>query len=201
MTPGDFSAQCETLKQTGANYAFLANTAESNVALLKACAQVGVNTQFLTNIYGWDRSAAKEAGDAGNGLIWVVSVARWNEDVPGMKLVREVSRESDPNGQVDYRSAHYIRGVCSAFLMRDAMVAADKAGGVTGPNIKKAFEEMRDHVPEGLEGVCLKSTWTPTDHRGTTTVRLYRSDYNLGAITEQKVYETTIPLRPDWLGW
>lgn len=199
LTPGDFSAQCETMKQNGANFAFLANTAESNVALLRHCAKVGVTTQFLTNIYGWDRAAAKEAGDAGNGVIWAVSVARWNEDVPGMKLVREISRQSDP--QADYRSAHYIRGICSAFLMRDAMLAADKAGGVTGPNIKKGFEEMKDHVPEGLEGVCLPSTWTQTDHRGTTTVRLYRSDYNLGAITETKVFETTIPLRPDWLGW
>ena len=200
LTPGDFSAQCETLKQSGANFAFLANTAESNVALVKACADAGVNTQFLTNVYGWDEQAAQKAGDAGNGLVWVVSVARWGDDVPGMTLVREVSKESDPSGK-EYRSAHYIRGVCSAFLMRDAMLAADKAGGVTGPNVKKAFEEMRDHVPAGLEGVCLKSTWTPTDHRGTTTVMLYRNDFNYGTVTAQKVYQTTIPLRPDWLGW
>jgi branched-chain amino acid transport system substrate-binding protein len=201
LTPGDFTAQCETLKQTGANFAYLANTADSNVALLKSCARLGVSTQFLSNVYGWDLSAAKEAGDAGNGLVWVVTVARWGADVPGMALVREVSRQSDPNGQVADRSAHYIRGVCSAFLMRDAMLAADRAGGVTGPNIKKAFEEMRDHVPPGLEGVCLKTTWTPTDHRGTTTVMLYRNDDNLGTVTAEKVFETTIPLRPDWLGW
>jgi branched-chain amino acid transport system substrate-binding protein len=200
LSPGDFSAQCETLKQSGADYAFLANTSDSNVALVKACAAQGVATQFLTNIYGWDEDAAKKAGDAGNGLVWVVSVARWGADVPGMKLVRDVSMESDPSGK-DYRSAHYIRGVCSAFLMRDAMVAADKAGGVTGGNIKKAFEEMRDHVPVGLDGVCLPSTFTPNDHRGTTTVMLYENDYNFGNITAQKVYQTTIPLRPDWLGW
>jgi branched-chain amino acid transport system substrate-binding protein len=108
---------------------------------------------------------------------------------------------SDPNGQVT-RSIHYIRGVCTAFFMRDAMAAAAKMeGGITGTNIKKAFEEMRDHVPAGLEGVCLKSTWTPQDHRGTTSVLLYRNEYNLGTVTAQRVYETTIPLRPDWLGW
>ncbi|MFO1153360.1 MAG: ABC transporter substrate-binding protein [Rhodospirillales bacterium] len=200
LTPGDFSAQCQSLKDSGANFAFLANTAESNVALVKACAKAGVSTQFLTNIYGWDEVAAKEAGDAGNGLVWVVTVAPWGDDVPGMQLVRQVSKESDPTGQL-YRSAHYIRGVCSAFLMRDAMVMADKAGGITGPNIKKAFEEMHDHVPAGLEGVCLKSTWTSTDHRGTTTVLLYRNDYNYGTVTAQRVYVTTIPPRPDWLGW
>ena len=62
--------------------------------------------------------------------------------------------------------------------MRDAMLAADKAGAITGPSIKKALEEMRDHVPAGLEGVCLPTTFTPEDHRGTTTVILYRNDFN-----------------------
>jgi branched-chain amino acid transport system substrate-binding protein len=200
LTPGDYSAQCESLKQSGANYAFLANTADSNVALLQACAAEGVTTQFLTNIYGWDEQAAKQAGDPGNGLVWVVSVARWGSDVPGMKTLREVSMESDPSGK-EYRPAHYIRGVCSAFLMRDAMAGAAKTGAITGANIKKAFEEMRDHVPAGLDGVCLPSTWTPNDHRGTTTVMLYQNDYNFGNVTAQKVYQTTIPLRPDWLGW
>jgi branched-chain amino acid transport system substrate-binding protein len=200
LSPSDFSAQCQTLKNSGANFAFLANTSESNVALVKACATEGVSTQFLTNIYGWDQAAAKQAGDAGNGIVRAVSVAPWGSDVPGMTLVREVSKISDPSGN-EYRSTHYIRGVCSAFLMRDAMVAAEKMGGITGANIKKAFEQMRDHVPAGLEGVCLPSTWTPNDHRGTTTVMLYRNDYNYGNVTLQKVYQTTIPLRPDWLGW
>lgn len=200
LTPSDYTAQCETLKQTGAQFAFLANTAESNVALLKACAKQGVATQFMTNIYGWDEEAGKQAGDAGNGLVWVVSVARWGDDVPGMETVRKVSKESDPSG-ADHRSVHYIRGVCSAFLMRDAMQGAAKMGEISGANIKKAFEDMRDHVPQDLEGVCLPTTLTPTDHRGTTTVMLYRNDYNFGTVTQTKVYTTTIPLRPDWLGW
>lgn len=201
LTPSDYSAQCQTLKQTGANFAFLANTAESNVHLLKDCARLGVATQFLTNIYGWDEAAAQQAGDAGNGLVWVVSVARWGDDVPGMKTVREVSAQSDPDHQQQAQPVHYIRGVCSAFLMRDAMKMANESGAITGESIKAAFEQMRDHVPLELEGVCLPTTWTPTDHRGTTTVMLYRNDYNFGAVTQTRVYTTTIPLRPDWLGW
>ena len=117
-----------------------------------------------------------------------------------MKLVREVSKISDPSGK-EYRSTHYIRGVCSAFLMREAMIRADKMGGVTGANIKKAFEEMRDQVPADLDGVCLPSTFTPNDHRGTTTVMLYRNVYDFGTVTAQRIYQTTIPRRPDWLGW
>jgi len=199
LSPGDFSTQCQSLKSSGADYAFLANTAESNVKLVKDCAGAGVSTQFLTNIYGWDEGAAAQAGSAGNGMVWVVSVAPWDSDVAGMKTVREISKISDPSGEAT-RPVHYIRGICSAYLMRGAMLAADKAGGITGPRIKKALEEMRDYVPAGLEGVCLPTTFTPEDHRGTTTVILYRNDFDLGPHV-QKVYTTTVPLRPDWLGW
>lgn len=200
LSPGDFSTQCQSLKSTGAHYAFLANTAESNVKLVKDCAVAGVSTQFLTNIYGWDEGTAAQAGGAGNGMIWVVSVAPWDSDVAGMKTVREISKISDPSGEAT-RPVHYIRGVCSAYLMRGAMLAADKAGGITGPRIKKALEEMRDYVPPGLEGVCLPTTFTPADHRGTTTVILYRNDFDFAGPHAQKVYTTTVPLRPDWLGW
>jgi len=163
LSPADFAAQCQSLKNSGAQYAFLANTAESNIKLVKDCAALGVSTQFMTNIYGWDEGAASQAGSAGGGMVWVVSVAPWDDDVPGMKTVREISKVSDPSSAAA-RPVHYIRGVCSAYLMRDAMLAAEKEGAITGPNIKKAFEAMRDHVPAGLEGVCLPTTFTPVDH-------------------------------------
>ena len=200
LQPGDFSAQCTTLKQIGANYVFLANTADSNVALVKACAEQGVAAQFMTNIYGWDETAAKRAGDAGNGMVWVVTTATWNDKVPGMETLRQISKTGDSTGEA-YRPVAYIRGVCTALLMRDAIAAAAKDGAVTGTRIKDAFETMKEHVPAGLEGVCLPSTYTPTDHRGTTTVMLYRSDYNYGNSQLHRIFETNIPRRPDWLGW
>jgi branched-chain amino acid transport system substrate-binding protein len=200
LTPADFTAQCRSLERSGADFAFLANTTEANVRLLEDCARLGVASQFLTNVYGWDEGAAAEAGAAGNGIVWVVTVARWGDDVAGMETLRAVSRQSDPSGDAE-RPVHYVRGVCAAFFMRDAMRRAAAEGAITGPAIKAGFEGMRDHVPAELDGVCLPSSWTATDHRGTTTVKLYRSHYNFGTVSASEVYATTMPLRPDWLGW
>src|SRR6266481_6244944 len=47
LTPGDYSAQCLSLKSSGANYAYLGNTAASNISVLKACKAAGVDVQFL----------------------------------------------------------------------------------------------------------------------------------------------------------
>jgi branched-chain amino acid transport system substrate-binding protein len=141
-----------------------------------------------------------------------MGAATWREDVPGMKILREVSQMSDPQNKA-YRTVHYVRGVCAMFFMKEAMEWADANGGISGPNIRRAMYQRRDWVPQGLEGVCLPGTWEGTDHRGFARVRVYRghvggptqdSLYDLfdgGTLKMEKLYEVDIPRRPDWLGW
>jgi len=210
---GDFKAQCLSLKESGADYAFLANTGGSNIALLKSCETVGVNTQFMSNIWGMDENTMKAAGKAADGVVWVMSTAAWNDDVPGMKLLRAVSKISDPTGKV-YRPVHYTRGVCPIFYMKEAMEWADKNGGISGPNIKKALESRTDWVPAGLEGVCGPVTWSATDHRSQMIVPLYQASVTgdtangeigellaSGAMGMKKIYTAHIPRKPEWIGW
>jgi branched-chain amino acid transport system substrate-binding protein len=210
---GDFKAQCLSLKESGANYAFLGNTAGSNIALLKSCETVGVTTQFLSNIWGMDENAMKAAGSAANGVVWVMSNANWKSDAPGMKLVRDISKMSDPSGKV-YRPVHYIRGICSVFYMKEALEWADKNGGIDGPNIKKAMYQRKDWVPAGLDGVCPSANWQADDHRAITQVPLYQASvkgetsqgeigelFASGAMSMSEVFLSDIPRRKEWLGW
>src|SRR3546814_13573674 len=67
---GDFKAQCLALKESGANYAFLANTTGSNVALLRPCATVGVDVQFMENNWGMDDAGMTTVGKGVDGLVW-----------------------------------------------------------------------------------------------------------------------------------
>ena len=57
------------------NYAFLANTTGANIALLRSCATVGVNVQFMANIWGMDEAGMKAAGKAVDGLVLVLGQA------------------------------------------------------------------------------------------------------------------------------
>lgn len=200
LKPIDFKPHCQNLRDTGAQYVFLANTSSSNIALLKSCQGVGVKAQFMANVWGMDEAALKDAGDAANGVVFVGGAADWKSEAPGMKTVREVSRMSDPSGAA-YRPLHYLRGVCSVFYMRDAMAAAAKAGGITGPAIKKAMESMKNHVPADLQGVCLPSTWTSEDHRGTSRVIIYEASAKGATQSVRRLAEVDIPRKPEWLGW
>jgi len=212
LTPGDYSAQCLSLKSSGANYAYLGNTAASNVSVIKACKTAGVDVQFLGNVWGMDENAAKTAGEAADGVVFPLRTpVAWGANAPGMKTVVDISKISDPSGNA-YRPVHYIAGVCSAMYMKEALEWAAKNGGVTGENVRKAFYQKQGWVPAGMEGVCNPSTWTDKDHRGTLTVDLYRSkvsgatdgDLNdlmkKGTIKLEKVKTIELPRKAEWLG-
>ncbi|MGB3489907.1 MAG: ABC transporter substrate-binding protein [Xanthobacteraceae bacterium] len=213
LTPGDYSAQCLSLKSSGANYAYLGNTAASNISVMKACKTAGVDVQFLSNVWGMDENAAKAAGDAADGVVFPLRTAvGWGGNAPGMKTVVEISKMSDPTGKV-YRPVHYVAAVCTALYMKEAIEWAAKNGGVNGPNVQKGFYQKKNWVPAGMEGVCVPSTWTDKDHRPTMTVDLYRAkvsgstegDLNdlmaKGTIKLEKVKTIELPRKAEWLGW
>lgn len=200
LKPADAKAQCLSLKDSAANYAYLGNTSGSNISLLKSCNTVGVDTQFLTNVWGWDENSIKATGESGDGVAWVVGAATWTDDVPGSATLKAISKMSDASGEKP-RALHYVRGVCATFFMKEAMLKADAMGEINGTNIKKALESMDGFVPAGLEGVCLPSTWTDEDHRGTTLVNVYTSKFNGGDFQMNKQATVEVPRRAEWLGW
>ncbi len=213
LTPGDYTAQCLTLKQSGANYAYLGNTAGSNISVLKACETAGVKVQFLGNVWGMGEEAMKAAGSAANGLVFPLRTAvTGTGNAPGLATFKDISKMSDPSGNA-YRTVHYMAAVCTVMYMKEAMEWADKNGGVTGVKIRDGMYQKANWVPKGTEGVCVPSTWTTSDHRGTTTVELYRAvvkgatDAPLadlvksGAIGLDKVATIQLPRKTELQGW
>ena len=200
LNPADFTQPCQALKASGADYAYLANTSNSNIALLKACRTVGVKVQFMANIWGYDENVMARAGKAADGVVWVMGAGRWGDRVPGWPTLHAISQMSDPKGK-KRRAVHYVRGVCSVFFMKEAMEAArDMPGGITGPNIKQAMESRQNWVPAGLEGGCPPATWTAQDHRGVVDVLIYRGRVQGGKRRMSHIFTAHIPRKAEWLG-
>lgn len=200
MKPGDFKAQCLTLKNSKTNYGYVANIGGSVLSLIKSCNTVGTKLQYMANIWGGDKKIFKAVGEGIKDYIFPAMTPFWNDDVPAMKLVHEISKNSDKSGEKE-RTHHYMRGVCSVFFMKEAMVWAKDNGGITGENIKKGMYATKDWVPAGLEGVCLPATWTAEDHRGINKVNIYKANYNGGDIKIERVSQVTLERREDWLGY
>ena len=200
MKPGDFKAQCLSLKSSGSNYGYIGNLGGSVLSLVKSCNTVGTDIQLMSNIWGGDKKVFEAAGEGIKDYIFPTMTPFWTDNVPGMKLVREISKMSDSSGKEE-RLHHYMRGVCSVYYMKEAMEWAKDNGGITGVNVKKGMYATQNWVPKGLEGVCLAANWTNDDHRGVNQVNIYKGNYNGGDVQVEKVSQVTLERRDDWLGY
>ncbi|WP_298952107.1 ABC transporter substrate-binding protein [uncultured Methylobacterium sp.] len=213
LAPGDYSAQCLTAKNAGANYAYMGNTGGSNISLLKSCKAVGTDIQFMGNVWGMDENAAKAAGAAADGVVFPVRTAAvTGGSAPGLATAAEISKISDPSGNA-YRPVHYLTGICAALYMTEAIGWAKGNGGIAGPNVRKGFYQKKDWVPAGMEGVCVPSTWTEKDHRGMMSVNIYRARVTgptdapiadlmkAGTVKLEPVKTVELPRKPEWFGW
>ncbi len=198
LAPGDFKAQCLTIKESGADYAFVANLGGSVVSLIKSCATVGTDVQFMANIWGGDYQTI-EAAQA-EDYVFVSASPFWGADVPGMELARKIYENGDADKE-RRPTHHYLRGICSVYYMKEAMEWAKANGGIEGANIKQGMYARQDWVPEGLEGICLPSTWKPDDHRGTTTVTVNRGSYTDDGVEIETIETVELPRRDDWIGY
>jgi len=200
MKPGDFKAQCLSIKSSESNYGYVANIGGSVLSLIKSCKTVGVDITFMSSIWGGDKNTFNAATDGIKNYIFPTMTPFWGDDVSGMKLVREISKMSDPEGKEE-RVHHYMRGVCSTYFMKEAMEWAKDNGGITGENIKKGMYANKNWVPKGLEGVCLAANWSNEDHRGINQVNIYKANYENGGVKVNKVSTVTLDRRDDWLGY
>jgi branched-chain amino acid transport system substrate-binding protein len=213
LTGDEGEGPCLSLKLSGATHAYLANNASANVALLRACRLIGVQVQFLTNAWGLHEPALKLIGQGADGAVMVGGTAPWGADVPGMKVLLEMSRNSDPSGR-EYRALPYTRAACAVFYMAEAMKWADQNGGVTRKNIREGMYKRKNWVPFGLNGVCGPASYSDGDHRAVTQVALLqaqvRSSTDQGDVSElirtgamalRPIPPIEIPRRPEWLGW
>ncbi|OUR78222.1 branched-chain amino acid ABC transporter substrate-binding protein [Colwellia psychrerythraea] len=200
MKPGDFKAQCLSIKNSGSNYGYLGNLGGSTLSLIKSCNTVGTDIQLMTNIWGADKNFFNAGGSGLKNYVFPTMTPFWGDDAPGMKLVGEISKMSDPSGNKE-RTHHYMRGICSAYYMIEAMEWAEENGGITGENIKKGMYVKSDWVPKGLEGVCLPATWKADDHRGINKINIYNANYENGSVKVNKVSTVTVERRDDWLGY
>lgn len=195
---GDKTAACLSIKNSNADYIFNGNLGGAVLSMIQDCEKVGVSGKILSNVWGVDRGLLA-AVKPRNPIMTVAATPPWESTAPGMSLVKNISRLSDPSGN-EVRNHHYTRGVCSVFYMKEAMEWAKANGGITGANIKQGMYQKQDWVPEGLTGVCQPSTWTPEDHRGTLNVSVIAATYENDNATMNSVAVINVERRPQWLG-
>ncbi|GJL99425.1 MAG: branched-chain amino acid ABC transporter substrate-binding protein [Methyloligella sp.] len=198
LKPGDFKAQCLTIKESGAQYAWIGNLGGSVISLLKSCNTVGTDVTYIANVWAGDHLTIKASG--AKDFRFPSASPFWDSKAKGMGLIRKIHAAGSYDKSIT-PTHHYVRAICSVYYMKEAMEWAKANGGLTGENIKKGMYVKKDWVPVGLEEVCLPSTWSATDHRGTTVVSINKGSLIDGKAKIELETNVTLPRRDDWIGF
>jgi len=186
----DATSQLLNMKQKGADYAYINVTTTGVSTILRDAKKLGLATKFGSNPYGFGEALPQIAKEAAEGVTGIMVDVPFGENVPGMKRLTDFHQKNHP---ADTHDTFYVRGWTYALVWTEALKRADKAGQLTGEGVKAALETFKNF---DLGGLTEPVTYTPSDHRPTTTVNIYQ--IKEGKLTKAKRYD--MDRRPDWLG-
>ncbi|MBI5302937.1 MAG: ABC transporter substrate-binding protein [Chloroflexi bacterium] len=171
LTALDTKSQVLAAKDFKPHVVWHGNTTNSVATALKDAKALGLGADHLVNTYGYDENLPRLAGDAAENVMGIGVAAFYGENVKGMDVVIESAKKYNPSTPQDTRLIHTVKAWANTLVLREAMTRADKAGKLSGEGIRTAFEQLKD-FEVGLGVTPL--TWTATDHRPTSQVRVYQ---------------------------
>lgn len=179
--PTDAVQQVLKFKKAGANFIWNGNTDSAMTVVARDLKKQGSDAKQIGNVYAGTEAFIKNAGpDAEGHYAMYGSVPYGSVNTPAMKAIMASKYK-------DKQNTHFIRGWAQAMLAAKAMKMLKKAGKpITGPNLKWAFEQMKDYSPGGLVPPI---TFSPTDHRASMVVPVFQVQDGKWV----KVWDNTLP--------
>ena len=168
----DYTAEFTRIGQAEATYVVFQNTSAPAAVALRNARGLGVDATFVC--LNWCANALlwRLAGDAAEGVVGAIPWAPLTDDVPGVRDIRAYleSEEEDYREKTNaYTQGWWTMGVFAEGIRR----VLDAGDELTGENIRLAMETI-DGLDTGGAGPPL--TFTPSDHRGSKGLRLFRAE-------------------------
>lgn len=168
----DLTPQLTQIKDFGANYVFIQNTSAPAALALKNAASLGLTPgmQFVCMNWCADELLIKLAGNAAEGTVGAIPFAPPASGAEGAKQALDYARSK--NIDIAGSEIHFVQGWWTMAVLVEGIERAVKAGKEpTGENIKAALESLKDFA---TGGVTQPITFTPSDHRGSKSLKLYQ---------------------------
>jgi branched-chain amino acid transport system substrate-binding protein len=164
-------SQLTEMKKFNPDYAWIGGTAASTAVIIKDAAKLGLTTKFICNVWGFNEKLLELTGEASRDRAYgMVPFTMWGDDVPGMKPIMEMHQKNHPN---DKHIQPYVQGWTSMMVMWEAFKRADKNNALNAEGLKAALETLKDFDTGGLSAPI---TFTSTDHRPNTSLRIMKVD-------------------------
>ena len=173
----DYTAEFSRIGQSGATYVVFQNTSAPAAVALRNARGLGLDATFVC--LNWCANALlwRLAEEAAEGVVGAIPWAPLTDDVPGVREIRDYleSRGEDYSEKTNaYTQGWWTMGVFVEGIRR----VLEAGQELTGENIKHALETV-----EGFDsgGAGPPLTFTPSDHRGSKGLRLFRAENGVWA--------------------
>jgi len=197
----DTKSQMLALKEFAPDVIWHGNTTMSVSATVRDAYSLGIGTEHIVNLWGFDENLPKLAGQASEGVMAGAVCAFYGEDKPMMKHVLAYGQKYNPGVPREKRLIRTVQAWSNALALWEAMKRADKAGTLDGQAIlKKGFETMKGYNI-GLGGAPL--TYTATDHRVSGEVPVYEIKNGAFHLVKKVNLKSRWPEKwaNEWIGW
>jgi branched-chain amino acid transport system substrate-binding protein len=175
-TATDLSQQMLDAKQRDPDFVMTHFFGAMPALSLKAAQQVGLPASKLYSfVWGIGDSDLEVAGPAASEGYHGLQFVAVKEDEPeALKLLREFYQKQGKtldDKRVGSVGVYYLRGVYTAALINEAIKLAGDKDKITGEDVKKGSESLKEFKAYGLSP---GTTITSADHAGSRKVRLYQ---------------------------
>ncbi|UCD78827.1 MAG: ABC transporter substrate-binding protein [Desulfobacterales bacterium] len=200
LTAIDTKSQVLAMKEFKPDLVWHGNTTMSVAATVRDAYALGLGADHIVNNWGFDENLPRLAGDAAEGVMGAAVCAFYGENVPVMDKVLEYGKKYNPGIPTEKRLIRTIQAWANVLALREALVRADKAGGLSGENILKKGFETFNGFDIGLRVPPL--TYTAEDHRVAGKVPIYEIKGGKIVLLATPDLKGRWPDKwPTWLGW
>ncbi len=167
----DFIPQLSQIRDFGAKYVVFQTVSSPAALALKNAKSLGMDdVTFVCLNWCADENLIRQGGDAAEGAIGAFPFTPPTMDVPGMKDAREFLKGKGTT--LEEKGVHYIQAWWTMATMVEGIRKTLASGKeLKGENIKASLESLKNF---DTGGVTVPITFTPTDHRGSKGMRLFK---------------------------
>ncbi|MDW8041573.1 MAG: ABC transporter substrate-binding protein [Nitrososphaerota archaeon] len=181
--------QMQRIKTFGADVVAILLPPAETALTLRTAREIGLNAVFVGFFYSifWE-PLVERLGPLAEGVYVGAPIVPWGFDVPGMRDLQDAHRRFHPD---DRHTTMYVYGWVHMMTIIEALRRS--GNDLSGENVKRNWESITNLDTKGLTPPI---SYTPTDHRSTTTIWIWRIEGGKFV----RVAEVTLPRNDGFLG-
>ena len=174
----EVASQVMSIKRKGITHILVHHPPPGSAVLLRGLRKFGVRVPVFGDLLACTEDMVNLAGGAAENFIGAHGASSWYDDQPGVKNLREITLKYIPKDDKAWKTRYYTMSWIATMALLEGVKRAGKDLNPT--SLVKALESIKDFDTEGL---CGPITYSPTDHKGISSCRLFKVDASSGRLS------------------